>query len=143
MAEAILNHRSKGTFEAKSAGLFAAPGNPASEQTVEVLYQEGIPIDHTSKPLTKDLIDWSDFILTMTEQHKQSIVMQAPGLGKRVYTVKEFVERETTNETVSENNGLSLDVSDPYGGHADIYRQTFKELDALISKLVKETKKHS
>lgn len=135
MAEALLNHHSNGKVEAKSAGLFAVDGNPASEHTIQVLQEEGVPIDHASKPLTPDLIDWADVMLTMTAQHKQTILLQYPELADRVFTIKEYTELDGGNG--SEGYTDSVDVTDPYGGHADIYRQTFKELDELILKLTK------
>ncbi|WLD93174.1 low molecular weight protein arginine phosphatase [Alkalihalobacillus sp. AL-G] len=136
MAEALLNDRSNGKIDARSAGLFATPGYPANEHTIQTLKEEGISIDHASKPLTTELVDWANVILTMTQQHKQSILIQYPELADRVFTFKEFVKGESV--VGADDFEESYDVTDPYGGHADIYRQTFKELDELITKLLKK-----
>ncbi|GAA0487439.1 low molecular weight protein arginine phosphatase [Salinibacillus aidingensis] len=91
MAEALLKHKYKDA-EVKSAGLFAGQGAPASPQTEEILAQKGIRLNHQSQPLTPDLVEWSDVILTMTANHKQSIIMQYPAAEEKVFTLKEYVD---------------------------------------------------
>ncbi|WP_261131071.1 low molecular weight protein arginine phosphatase [Bacillus sp. Marseille-Q3570] len=91
MAEALLRHYSKGEIEVQSAGIYAAYGSPASAKSIEVLKDEGIPCNHKSQPLTGDLVEWSDLILTMTTQHKQAIISQFPSKLKNVHTIKEHV----------------------------------------------------
>ncbi|WP_349408832.1 low molecular weight protein arginine phosphatase [Pseudalkalibacillus sp. SCS-8] len=91
MAEALMKYHANGSIQVKSAGLFAAEGSPASHQSIEVLKDNGIEIDHRSQPLTQDLVDWADLILTMTSRHKQAIVAQFPSKMSHVSTLKEHV----------------------------------------------------
>ncbi|QHS23574.1 low molecular weight protein arginine phosphatase [Virgibacillus sp. MSP4-1] len=91
MAEALLKDKNKDA-EVKSAGLFAGQGAPASPQTEEILEQKGIQLNHQSRPLTPELVEWSDVILTMTANHKQSIIMQYPHAEEKVFTLKEYVD---------------------------------------------------
>lgn len=124
MAEALFNMKADGRFVAKSAGVFAAPGSNASPQALEVLADQGIAFNHSSQKLESDLIEWADLILTMTGSHKQMLFMHNPEASEKVYTLKEYTA----------DGG---DISDPFGGSVDIYRETMDELDQLIDQLVK------
>lgn len=134
MAEALLKHHSDGTMNVRSAGIFASEGSPASQQSIEVLKEEGVELDHSSKPLTKDSMEWADLVLTMTEGHKHAILSQFPARKDAVFTLKEHVSEDAQ----SEQSFPSKDVSDPFGGPVDVYRQTFIELQSLIRKLQKK-----
>ncbi|MGP4079379.1 arsenate reductase/protein-tyrosine-phosphatase family protein [Pseudalkalibacillus sp. R45] len=103
MAEALLRHYSNGKIEVQSAGIYAAYGSPASAQSIEVLKDEGISCNHKSQPLTEDLVEWADLILTMTTQHKQAIISQFPSKLKNVHTIKEHVsDHEETLDKLDE-----------------------------------------
>ncbi len=97
MAEAILRHRSDNSIQVRSAGIFASNGSPASRQSVEVLQDKGIKINHQSQALTEELVEWADLVLTMTGQHKQAILSQFPSKIGHIFTLKEHVlaEKET------------------------------------------------
>ena len=100
-----------------SAGVFAAIGEKASDEAIKALEERGIDLSyHRTKPLTDELIKEADIILTMTEAHKKLISPMAP---EKVYTLLEY-------------SGESGDISDPFGGDIDEYRQTASEIyDAL------------
>ncbi len=102
----------------ESAGLFANVGGKASENAVKALDEMGIDLTfHQTKPITEELIEKSDLILTMTEAHKELL---KPIAGNDVYTLKEY-------------GGGSGDISDPYGGDIEEYRETAREIyDALV-----------
>ncbi|WP_408008638.1 low molecular weight protein arginine phosphatase [Pseudalkalibacillus sp. A8] len=91
MAEALLRHYSNGKIDVQSAGIYASYGSPASAQSIEVLKDEGIPCNHQSQPLTEELVEWADLILTMTSQHKYAIISQFPAILGKVHTIKEHV----------------------------------------------------
>jgi protein-tyrosine-phosphatase len=129
MAEAIAKHLSK-DIHIKSAGVFAAEGSPASIHTVEALSEQGISINHSSKGLTKELVDWATYIFTMTHSHKDLIVRQFPESLPKIYTIKEFAQHSRG------------DVMDPYGGPIEVYRQTFNELNEYVQALLKELEKN-
>ncbi|HIT86073.1 MAG TPA: low molecular weight protein arginine phosphatase [Candidatus Ornithomonoglobus intestinigallinarum] len=102
----------------ESAGIFAEVGGRASENAVKALDEMGIDLTfHQTKPITEELIEKSDIILTMTEGQKELL---KPVAGNDVYTLKEY-------------GGGHGDISDPYGGDIDEYRETAKEIyDALV-----------
>jgi protein arginine phosphatase len=93
MAEALLKHKSD-NIQVKSAGIYAGNGLPASEGTAKVLKQHGVPINHQSQPVTPELIEWADLILTMTTSHKQTLQMQYPFALEKIHTLKEFADEE-------------------------------------------------
>lgn len=102
----------------ESAGIFADAGGKASENAVEALDEMGIDLTfHQTKPITEELIEKSDIILTMTEGQKELL---KPVAGNDIYTLKEY-------------GGGNGDISDPYGGDIEEYRETAREIyDALV-----------
>lgn len=92
MAEAILNHLAGDQAEVKSAGLFANVGQGANAHAIEALKGLGIDFpNHRSQPMSNGLVNWSTLILTMTQQHKQSLIMDFPEAIDKTYTLKEYV----------------------------------------------------
>ncbi len=90
MAEALLRNKLP-SVEVQSAGIFAGSGQQASHSTIEVLGNKNINLNHQSQPVTVQLLNWADLVLTMTSQHKQSLAMQYPSFSEKLYTLKEYV----------------------------------------------------
>ncbi|MCI8520996.1 MAG: low molecular weight protein arginine phosphatase [Clostridia bacterium] len=102
----------------ESAGIFAEIGQKASENAIKALEKYDIDLkEHLTKPVTDELIEKSDIILTMTEGHKMLLSSMAKD---KVYTLLEF-------------SGSSGDISDPYGGDLEEYEDCAREIyDALV-----------
>ncbi|CAM3765920.1 low molecular weight protein arginine phosphatase [Alkalicoccus chagannorensis] len=101
MAEAIFHaRRPKENFTAKSAGVHAQDGMPMSEGSRQAIARHGMMESHQSQPLTEELLQWSDLILTMTEAHKQAVIEQFPDRAALVHTLKEYVndDQETLDK---------------------------------------------
>ncbi|MFS0862991.1 low molecular weight protein arginine phosphatase [Fredinandcohnia sp. 179-A 10B2 NHS] len=128
MAEAILKAKATDGIEVKSAGIFASNGTPASVNTAAVLKEKGIDSIHSSSLLSKELTDWASYILTMTNSHKQEILFRYPEASSKLFTLKEFV-------------GSTGDISDPFGGPVEIYRETYNEMEPIIETLITKLKK--
>jgi len=126
MAEAMLKNKAGKGIYVKSAGVFASNGSDASPQTKQVLAEKGIISNHKSSSVTQELIDWATYILTMTSSHKHAVLSSFPNITDKVYTLKEFVAE----------SGMNSDISDPFGGSIDIYRETYEELEPLIDALL-------
>lgn len=90
MAEAIVKAKMP-EVEVKSAGIFAAKNQRASKNTILALEQKQISLDHLSQPVAEHLLNWADLVLTMTTQHKQSLIVQYPNFQDKYYTLKEYV----------------------------------------------------
>lgn len=127
MAEAILKSKKIPDVEVKSAGIFAANGSTASLHAQKVLEEQKIiGYDHRSSPLTMEKVEWATYILTMTSNHKNSIISMFPGAREKTYTLEEFAGKT--------NGG---DISDPFGGSLETYRNTYNEINKSIDKLIK------
>ncbi|MEH7455877.1 low molecular weight phosphatase family protein [Bacillus pseudomycoides] len=128
MAEALLRHHGEDKFEVQSAGVFANPGSDASLYAKEALAAKGISITHASKQVTEALLEWADIVLTMTGNHKQLVLGYHPKVEEKLHTLYEFTE------------GISKDISDPFGGSLSIYQTTLAEMEKLVQTLLE---KHS
>ena len=127
MAEAIFNKLAEEKnidAVADSAGIYA-DGSNISENSKIVLNEIGIDISkRDSKNLTRELIDNSDIVLTMTSAHKNGVEFAFPGF-KNIYTLSEFL-------------GIDKEIADPYGGDVDDYRVCRDEIYNLILKVIEK-----
>ncbi len=107
-----------------SAGTGAWEGAPASEGAYLVALEYELDLSaHRARPLTPALIDEADLILTMSDGHRARV--EELGGKNKVHLVGKFAGRADRPE-----------VSDPFGGELDGYRQTFIELQGLINRIV-------
>jgi protein-tyrosine-phosphatase len=75
-----------------SAGTQTMPGMRAAVGSVQLAADRGLDLSaHRSQPLTPELIDRADLVLTMTEGHRDACVMLRAGAAGRVFTVPELV----------------------------------------------------
>jgi len=105
-----------------SAGTGAWDGAPASEGAYLVGLERGLDLSgHRARLLTRELVENAHLILTMARHHRAR-VDELGGEG-RVFVLGEYAGR----------GGDDVEVSDPFGGNLDIYRDTCQELEALAS----------
>lgn len=90
MAEALITHKLPHTT-VQSAGIFAGFNQRANQVAMEALSRQGISLDHRSQPVTDKLLHWSNLVLTMTTQHKQSLILEHPKFQDKYFTLKEYV----------------------------------------------------
>lgn len=133
IAEAILKKELKDTGKSNnkytiiSAGISTINGMNASDNAIEVLREKGIDLlGHKSRVITLDLINEADVILTMTKSHKDILMKLVPEYRKKIYTLREFAGLE------------NLDISDPFGGSLDVYRNTLIEISDAASKVIEK-----
>lgn len=145
MAEHLLRHHLQEMpdqgIEVQSAGVAAMPGMSAAPQAIEVLKEKGISMEHSSRPLTEELVEWADVILTMTGTHKQLVLSQFPQSVDKVYILKEYiVKREGTGSEKLHKEMVegNLDISDPFGGDVEVYRRSAEEIEKVIRELKKK-----
>ena len=60
MPEALLRHHGNEFYQVKSAGLFAIPGDPASQNAILALKNKGIETNHSSQQINEELLEWLD-----------------------------------------------------------------------------------
>lgn len=111
-----------------SAGTHAPQGAPASEHAVIAAAEHGIDISaHRSQPLTGELIEQSDLILTMEQHHSSQITYHWP-LKTGISELKRFALQ----------SGIQLpypDVADPIGSGLVVYRETYNEIAREIDRI--------
>ena len=133
MAEGIMKSIVKAknlSIEVESAGINAIEGDRVSSNAVIVLEEMGIDISsHKAKQVTKQMLDESDLILTMTKQHKEILLRGFKDLDDKIYAFKEFSYKYVSNDK-------SIDILDPYGGNYDIYKYCSKELEIETLRLL-------
>lgn len=102
----------------ESAGVFPEAGKPASDEAIKAMADMGIDLTgHRTQAVTEELLDKADVILTMTEGQKMLLEPSAKG---KIYTLLEYA-------------GSEGDISDPYGGDLEEYKETAQEIyDAIV-----------
>ena len=132
MAEAylkkLLEREKRSDVEVSSAGIMMLVGMGASQGTREVLKKEGIDVGaHRSQRVTKELVERSDIILVMEKAHEDNILQFAPEAKNRLFLLKEFAK-------INDNN---LEITDPMGGSAEFYVNTFKTIKDAVERISK------
>ncbi len=112
-----------------SAGLAATEGAPAAPESVEVARRYGADLEtHASQPLTDDLLGLADFVYTMTNSHKDSILYARPDVADRVL----LLSRE------------EADIPDPIGGSRQDYEscggEIARHLEVILNTLEPESR---
>ncbi|OGO12861.1 MAG: hypothetical protein A2Y53_07365 [Chloroflexi bacterium RBG_16_47_49] len=126
MAEAILKRLVSERPDAeqwfiRSAGTWAVEGFHAASLSQYTMQMMGMDISsHQSQPVTLELIEQFDLILTMENDQKEGMVAQFGQYADRIFMLSEMV-------------GLTLDISDPIGGELVDYQETAQWLEHLLS----------
>ena len=103
--------------EVESCGIFAYKNMPATNESSQVLKEDGIDLSkHLARPITHDMAREADFIYAMTAEHQQFILRQFPYLSGKI--------------TV-------LDVQDPIGMDLSVYRACYADIKKKMAEEVK------
>jgi len=119
----LVEERKLGDVTVTSAGVAADDFSGASEGSLLIAMEHGLDLSrHRSRQLTPAMIADADLILTMSPSH----LLAVEGMGGRgkAYLLSAFAT----------NGESARAVSDPIGGDITIYRDTFAELQVLISR---------
>jgi protein-tyrosine-phosphatase len=126
LAEAVarraLEQRGWRHVRVASAGAAAEPGFAASEHAVTVAERRGLDLAaHRSQPLTPELVEWADLVLTMGPAHRFAVARL--GGEEKAALLSDFAAGD---------EGAGRPVPDPYGGEEERYEQTLAELERLV-----------
>ncbi|MEX0330925.1 MAG: low molecular weight protein arginine phosphatase [Puniceicoccaceae bacterium] len=131
MAEHLLQHALQAQphplsdYQVISAGVSAYPGDAASRNSIIALDKVNLDLsDHRSRPLTDQLVEVSDLILTMTSSHADIIRMRYPNIGIPVLRFREWIPSG------------SREVPDPFGGPLQIYLDTRDSLAEAVPSIL-------
>ncbi|MCB1195355.1 low molecular weight protein arginine phosphatase [bacterium] len=113
----------------RSAGIIAYNGFPASPNGVAVAKKYGVDLSyHLSQLLSRELLDDSDYVFVMTEEHMRALTETFPEYMYKVFLLKHFAE---DSESWSNPN-----IDDPIGGSEHEYERCYLELEDAIKKIV-------
>ena len=122
MAEAIFNSIvDNDEYKAFSCGIYGDGSSPISENAKLVLAEKGIESSHVSTPLSESAINEADFVIGMTSNHSRNIISMFPLYADKVYT-------------------MPFDISDPYGGNVDVYRNCRNEIEECVVSVINTLK---
>jgi len=135
MAEAILRKRldelGKKDIDVRSAGVRALNDLPPSDETIEVMKEEGVDVSgFRTKNITADMIKKSDLILAMEPAHEDEILALVPGAKSKAYLLKEYRSSHAFN---SGDSG----VNDPMGKPVEEYRIIRDEIKKEIERFAR------
>jgi len=136
MAEKLLQHAlaAEGSpldrLEVVSAGVAAAYGDPASENSVAALRKVKLDLSHhKSQPLTDELIERAFAIFGMTDSHLDVLRHYYKKLPERVHLLREFLDE-----------GQDDQIPDPIGQDFDAYSECLDSMIEAIPSVVKYLK---
>lgn len=120
MAEGIckkmLKERNITDITCQSCGLAAFPGDEAMAFAVDAAKERGADISkHRARPLSQYILDKTDVMICMTNDHKEAIKSVKPNC-------KVFVPSE--------------EISDPYGRDKAVYERCADELESYVARLL-------
>lgn len=130
MAEALLRAAlpQNSTWRVASAGLSACEGARASLQAVAALGELGHDLSsHRSQPVSPEHLRKAAAIIVMTGAHAQQLNARCPPVRDRVFLLRSF----------DPDSPPDSDVTDPYFGSIDEYRQCRDLIRRAIPGLVR------
>lgn len=132
MAEGILKKmlKDKNITDIKvcSSGIYANTGEYATDeaiQAVKELYDVNI-LNHRATNIRDSKIKEMDLILCATHAHKTMVMHLYPELKEKVYTMKEYADK----------NAKDIDISDPWGYPMNVYRKCAEEIYKTIELII-------
>lgn len=148
MAEAIFKdllekeQHSLGDLRVVSAGTSAMVGDLASCASKEVIREKGISLEnHRAKPLTKELIEDADLVLTMTSNHKHNVLNLCPEAKDKVFTLKEYVNNgHQLDDVLEEMNNVYKNINARKQRFMQENQKRLKELKEKRDVLLRELK---
>lgn len=105
-------------FLVHSMGVSAYDGQPASQYAIEAMKEIGIDLSkHKARRITLDDIDNATSIFVMSESHRNLLSQALPECSDKIYV---------------------MNISDPFGGSLDDYRNCRDEMKRWLEKYLKE-----
>ncbi len=105
-----------------SAGVGAAPGQPASPLAIAACDPRGVDLrDHRSRPLTEEILARADLVLVMEAHHRDAITAHHPAARDKVHLLSELA-----------GDAGGRGVADPFLGDARRYAETCETLARLL-----------
>ena len=106
MLEKRLEHIGNKEIEVYSCGIYAETGDGSTYNAINVMKDYEVDLTkHRATNIKNSNIENMDLILCATNAHKQEVIYMYPELKDKVFTMKEYVNKETKD----------LDINIPKG----------------------------
>lgn len=138
-----------GGIEFASAGTHGFNAHRVDRTMAEVLAERGVSADllngFASRPLTDDLIEAADLVLTAEASHRQFVLEEVPGAFRKAFTLAQFAE--SVERVDADLHGAELvtavghrragtadhhDIRDPYRRGKAAAEVSADQIDALL-----------
>jgi protein-tyrosine-phosphatase len=133
-----------------SAGTHGWTDHPVEPLLAAELSRRGVPIgEFSSRPLTMEMVDQADLVLTAARSHRQFILDDRPAAEWRTFTLAQFAR--TTSQLPDTLTGRELvaacrrvhrpataddDVADPYRRGPDAAAHAADQIEELLRQIV-------
>lgn len=115
-----------------SAGTKAHAGGRVNDVVALIARNNGFSLrQHTSEPLSGDLVKRADLILVMEQEHKDFILEKYPEAKEKVFRLMEYGWQ-------SDDTDEKLDVPDPTGKTVEAFKAFIETAHAEADRLVHE-----
>ncbi|MDO4282171.1 MAG: low molecular weight protein arginine phosphatase [Clostridia bacterium] len=112
-----------------SCGIYANNGEKSTSHAITVMEKYGVSLQcHRATNIYDVNIKDYDLIICMTLQHKQAILYIFPDIKEKVYTLKEYINQNTSD----------IDTKDPWGYGLDEYERCAEEIVHYVDKLLEK-----
>lgn len=103
-----------------SAGIMTGGGAPASPEAVVVMRERGLDLSgHVSRPLSRELVQDADLILTMTRGHLEGLLTLVPDARDRAGLLD-----------------VEGDIEDPIGQSIEVYREVADRMVVCLDQVL-------
>lgn len=111
-----------------SCGIYASSGDMATNMAKATMKNYDVNLNnHRAKSIYDLNLSDYDLIICMTTTHKDAVIYEFENLKDKVFTLKEYVNKDTP----------SLDIKDPFGYGLDEYNLCSKEIVYYVDELLK------
>lgn len=129
MQEKVKELNKEDDYLIDSCGIYASTGDKATSSAVMVMKKYGVMLEnHRATSIFDTDLKIYDIIICMTKEHKQEILYQFKELKGKVYTLKEYVDENTSD----------VDTKDPWGHGLEEYERCSKEIVYYVDKLLEK-----
>jgi protein-tyrosine-phosphatase len=114
-------------FDISSAGTYAFDGNHATLEAIEAGRQWGLDLrSHYARAVNGAIMSSSDYILVMTQAHRNWLLHQHPGYENKIYLTRLFPRH------LSGEPKVKTDVPDPIGESVGFYLKVLEMLEPVL-----------